>query len=390
LKASGVDTANMSAIEATLECFKSIPSSIGKSFNSFRTGAALTNIKNAFGINKKENSKGTKTDNKSYEEPENIKTETKAETKADTKQPETKPETKTEAKIETKQEIKAETKTEVKAEQKPEVKAEQKPEVKSEQKPEVKADTKQPETKPETKTETKPEVKAETKPEVVQQDIGAEGQSGYSKKLASLSEEEAAAFERTKNILDSQGIEFSDEELLMNEDIWDLDESLTNNGAANCHGSAYGFNYELRNKPEGYIPENLESRILDKGLENLSPLKKNETVYRGVNGNRFFKKNLEYVKSLINAKKGDVISDKGYGYASFSKKIANHYSDGGLCDGLGARMKIIVPEGSKVSIGGKQHEMLFPRNAQFEVVEQAKIAEDGIMEIVLKYILPKN
>ncbi len=173
LKASGVDTANMSALEATLQCFKSVPSSIGKSFNAFKTGAALTNIKNAFGINKKESSKGTKTDNKSLEETENIKNETKTETKPDVKaehKPEVKADSDTAGEVKTETKTKQpKTRTEVKTEAetqttKPEVKAEQKPEAKTETKPTVKAETKS-DVKAETKTgsDIAGEVKTETK-----------------------------------------------------------------------------------------------------------------------------------------------------------------------------------------------------------------------------------
>ena len=53
LKGAGIDTKGMNFLKSTIECFKSVPSQVGKSAGAFASGEALTNIKNVLHIKKK-------------------------------------------------------------------------------------------------------------------------------------------------------------------------------------------------------------------------------------------------------------------------------------------------------------------------------------------------
>ncbi len=59
LKASGFDSGKMNCIQATIQCFKNLPKNIANSFNAFKSGAALTNLKNMF-VRKKSDVEPTK------------------------------------------------------------------------------------------------------------------------------------------------------------------------------------------------------------------------------------------------------------------------------------------------------------------------------------------
>ena len=47
----------MNFLKSTIECFKSVPSQVGKSAGAFASGEALTNIKNVLHIKKKDDIK---------------------------------------------------------------------------------------------------------------------------------------------------------------------------------------------------------------------------------------------------------------------------------------------------------------------------------------------
>ncbi len=57
LKGAGIDTKGMNFLKSTIECFKSVPSQVGKSAGAFASGEALTNIKNVLHIKKKDDIK---------------------------------------------------------------------------------------------------------------------------------------------------------------------------------------------------------------------------------------------------------------------------------------------------------------------------------------------
>ena len=55
LKTANVNTQNMNFLQATVQCFKQVPNSLSKSFNSLKSNAFLANIKNTFSFKKKNN-----------------------------------------------------------------------------------------------------------------------------------------------------------------------------------------------------------------------------------------------------------------------------------------------------------------------------------------------
>lgn len=71
LKGAGIDTKGMNFFKATVECFKNVPSQVGKSVTAFTSGEALTNVKNALHINKKDNVKQDIDDSSSIKKDKN-------------------------------------------------------------------------------------------------------------------------------------------------------------------------------------------------------------------------------------------------------------------------------------------------------------------------------
>ena len=81
LKASGVNTQSLNPVQATIQCFKQIPSSVSKSFNTFKSGAFVGNIKNTLHLKKKQNKAEIENEAKSR-----IEAEVEAKRKADISQ----------------------------------------------------------------------------------------------------------------------------------------------------------------------------------------------------------------------------------------------------------------------------------------------------------------
>jgi hypothetical protein len=154
------------------------------------------------------------------------------------------------------------------------------------------------------------------------------------------------------------------------------------------HNFAYSINGALRTGKE---VDDVLVAILDEGFKNVDPLERKELVYRQVVGNSV-DNSIDFINKLIKSKKGDTFIDKGYSYSTYYENCATS------CNGIkdkGApwiEMKISVPKGAKVSNGSgyEQCEMLFPRNAEFRIVEEAKIVKqtkDGdSMEMLVEYI----
>ncbi len=135
------------------------------------------------------------------------------------------------------------------------------------------------------------------------------------------------------------------------------------------HSKAYTINSPLR---LGYNVDDTLKVILDEGFRTVEPIEDPVTVYRAVSGGKA-DGSIDFINNLIKAKKGETFIDKGYSYSSFSEKGA--CSCNGIAD-LGTdtvKLKIIVPKGARVSNGSHydQNELLFPRNAEFRVVEEA-------------------
>ena len=168
------------------------------------------------------------------------------------------------------------------------------------------------------------------------------------------------------------------------------------------HSKAYTINSPLR---LGYNVDDTLKVILDEGFRTVEPIEKPVTVFRAVSGGKA-DGSIDFINNLIKAKKGETFIDKGYSYASFSEKGA--CSCNGIAD-LGTdavKLTIIVPKGARVSNGShyEQNELLFPRNAEYRVVEEATRPEPYIsknyegkevklprpLEMVIEYILPET
>lgn len=201
--------------------------------------------------------------------------------------------------------------------------------------------------------------------------------------------------ENAKEILEKYNIEYNKGELAdirlgVVHDITNTGNITNENKTVICnHGRLRTNNSKYR---EG--KEDLASRLADRAFENLKPLEEDAIVYRGLSADTdgMNSQGHEFIKSLLEKKKGEIVTDNGYAYASYNKQITNQYAGAGSQDNyIGARMIIKVPKGAKVSRAktSRQSEMLFPRKAQFKVLETAQ-EKDGIAEILLEYILPKT
>ena len=97
---------------------------------------------------------------------------------------------------------------------------------------------------------------------------------------------------------------------------------------------------------------------------------------------------------LMKSKPGDTFVDKGYSYTSVYEGAAvscNGIKDKGT---PGIKMIIKAPKGARISDGTdfEQAEFLFPRNAEFRVIEPPKLKDDnglgGYYEMLVEYVLP--
>ena len=201
--------------------------------------------------------------------------------------------------------------------------------------------------------------------------------------LAKMDEKELLNYQTTRKTLEKNNIPYTEHELLLSRQFWGMEDL---HGGTICKGHAYPYsiNPEIRAE-KGDISFNdlpLECRILDRALETIAPTECDLTVYRGVSSGGG---NGSFIKKLLSMKKGETFTDKAYSYSSFSKSVGNSWA--GDCF-----LEIRVPKGARVSraIASEQSELLFPRNSQFKVIEEALPTENGKHKIVLEYILPKN
>ena len=168
------------------------------------------------------------------------------------------------------------------------------------------------------------------------------------------------------------------------------------------HHLAYRINSPLK---LGYEVNDILKVILDEGFRTVEPLKHSTTVYRHVCGGKA-DKSIDFINKLKKAKKGDTFIDKGYSYSSFSERGASS------CNGIldhgtdEIQLEIRVPKGARVSDGSdyEQNELLFPRNAEFRVVEEVTrpkpyvfINPDGKeiklkqpLRMIVEYVIPKS
>ncbi len=410
-KGAGIEGAEkMNSFKATWACIKNAPKAVGKSFKSFTSGEFLVNL----GIKKP----AVKQEEVQIEKPSEPKPEPKTETKVEPKtetnvEPKAEPKPKTETKPEPKQETKVEPKAETKAEPKPEhvvKKQETQTEIKTPQQTLKEAKEKFIAEHKENMPSREDRIKYLKEQGILEDEIkqyGLDSEDNYldylwssnkecqklelAAKLDTFDKDKMLKFEHAKEILKKNGIEFDvyDEYNLTFEDeiLNYLNDNLYNTSkTVDGHASAYSYNSDLRCKDAKGNEGGLWQKILDKGLENIPSTQENITVYRGLNAPEYYKSRCQYIDDIINTKKGCIIPvDKGYPYASFNEDVANRFAqtDKNLI------LTIKVPKGSKVSCAkhSKQSEMLFPRNSQFKVLQEAQ-KEGKIYHMIVEYVLP--
>ncbi|MCQ2957921.1 MAG: hypothetical protein MJ180_03350, partial [Candidatus Gastranaerophilales bacterium] len=112
----------------------------------------------------------------------------------------------------------------------------------------------------------------------------------------------------------------------------------------------------------------------------------------------------DFIRGLINAKKGYIFTDKGYSYTTNAKSCAKSCNSGADEENITQiLLTILTPKGAKIcnNKSAPQQEFIFPRNAQFRVVEEAKETvftdKDGStytkpdrLEMTVEYILPDS
>ncbi len=195
--------------------------------------------------------------------------------------------------------------------------------------------------------------------------------------LKKMEPKELDLYNNAKWILDSKKLQYDELDLAKTiiSDQRELIEEFATTGKFASYGEvighskAYTINSPLR---LGYNVDDTLKVILDEGFRTVEPIEDPVTVYRAVSGGKA-DGSIDFINNLIKAKKGETFIDKGYSYSSFSEKGA--CSCNGIAD-LGTdtvKLKIIVPKGARVSNGSHydQNELLFPRNAEFRVVEEA-------------------
>jgi len=138
----------------------------------------------------------------------------------------------------------------------------------------------------------------------------------------------------------------------------------------------------------------------DLAFKKLIPTEKDIICYRGRSENPLPSCQAQNVDFDIigKAKVGDVIvPDTAYSYAAFHKSLANNWG------GIGARcsyiepgesnrlmmMTLRIPKGARVS-RNLEHggEIVMPRGAEYRVISK-ETKENGDIDVVLEYILPK-
>lgn len=211
--------------------------------------------------------------------------------------------------------------------------------------------------------------------------------------LEEMSTEQLDTYTKAVSTLEKKGLSFDKYELTKlcryNNEVANTiaqGRFTTSWGEVAGHGMAYSINGALR---AGYEVDDILRVALDEGFKEVVPLEHQERVYRHVTGGSE-DGSINFINQLINGKKGDSFSDKGYSYSTFKKGCA--VSCNGIRDinSPEITLEIIVPKGAKVSDGRsfEQCEMLFPRNAEFRIIEEATQTSDNAYKMMLEYILP--
>lgn len=164
------------------------------------------------------------------------------------------------------------------------------------------------------------------------------------------------------------------------------------------HGQAATFSAQLRD-PETYGPLRSKYRAWTKLIDNdfnlLEPTKETVTLYRGITGAPFIEKDRALYKSFLEAKPGDILTDKGYGYYAPEYNYTKSWGHISEHEKYGLPKSLTIqtefPPGAKISGHGSGcEERLIPRNAKTEVIGSEYIGEDK-KDFLLKvrYLLPE-
>ena len=227
--------------------------------------------------------------------------------------------------------------------------------------------------------------------------------------LKKMKPQDLELYESAKWVFDNKKLKYSDLDLarsIYDSELREIIEEVALTGKfagrmVSGHSLAYQINSPLR---LGFKVDDTLKVILDEGFRTVEPLEHGTIVYRTVCGGKA-DGSIDFINKLIKAKKYDTFVDKGYSYTSFSKNATspcNGIRDVGTED---VSLEIIVPKGARVSDGSwvtKQNELLFPRNAEFRVVEEAKRPNPFVftnyegkevkmprpLKIVVEYIVP--
>lgn len=151
--------------------------------------------------------------------------------------------------------------------------------------------------------------------------------------------------------------------------------------------SRFKTNPELR-KPI----EQLVARV-DRELAEVTPLKQEMIVYRGRSTSPFSKRMNRDFGIIANAQKGDIITpDFSYVYAEYTRPLAEiertrhvNPKNFGTNKIGGIMYEIVLPEGSKVSLG---KDVLIPREARYQILQKSQ-EQDGGTLVKMKYLLPE-
>ena len=229
--------------------------------------------------------------------------------------------------------------------------------------------------------------------------------------LMQMKPKDLEIYKSAKWLLDNKNLHYDDLNLarsIERSDLREIIEEVALTGKF-CGDMVYGHNlaYQINSPLRlGFDVNDTLRVILDEGFRTVKPLEHDAIVYRHVCGGKA-DGSIDFINKLIKAKKGDTFVDKGYSYTSFSEmgtSPCNGIRDVGTED---VKLEIIVPKGARVSDGSwstKQNELLFPRNAEFRVVEEAKRPEPFVfinyegkevkmpraLKLVVEYVLPKS
>ncbi len=215
--------------------------------------------------------------------------------------------------------------------------------------------------------------------------------------LKTLSGEGMILYNRIKEVLDANEIQYNPRELVQKirfysnskirykgYNLENIAEGKFSDGTyVSCHRYCDTLNQKLRKGQHGGIIQTL----VDKGFETVEATNKEMVVYRKVASSSCDEAGYGFMKRLLKLNHGESFIDTGYSYSSFDIDLACACRAIGGNDELSATIVIKVPKGAKVSQmpDVAQAECIFPRNAEFKVI---KPYDKETQQIMVEYILP--